>query len=111
MDCRCQFADNNTTILLDEPYLEESSALISFESVDVDDNYIITLVTPAESYTPLMDGLKPVLPRNTNAIQLIHKSGLSHLKFRETIYGYGNCFYAKTTGNSRSDQGNHRYFL
>ena len=49
--CRCQFADNNTTILLDEPYLEESSALISFESVDVDDNYIITLVTRRKLYT------------------------------------------------------------
>ena len=49
--CRCEFTDNNTTILLDEPYLEESSALISFESVDVDENGIITFVTRRKLYT------------------------------------------------------------
>ncbi|WP_321372259.1 hypothetical protein [uncultured Draconibacterium sp.] len=49
--CRCQFVDNNATILLDEPYLEESSALISFDSIDVDENGIITLVTRRKLYT------------------------------------------------------------
>ena len=49
--CRCEFTDNNATILLDEPYLEEASTLISFESIDVDENGIITFVTRRKLYT------------------------------------------------------------
>lgn len=47
----CQFEDNNSTIILGEPYINESSALISFESIDVDENDIITLVTLRKLYT------------------------------------------------------------
>ncbi|WP_163323250.1 hypothetical protein [Draconibacterium mangrovi] len=51
MPCWCEFEDNNSIIVLGEPTIDESSALISFESIDMDENDIITFVTLRKLYT------------------------------------------------------------